>query len=70
MISMNPSSYGGGGPLAVGVGSALFALSTILLALRVYTNVRLVKRASWDLVWIFVAYVCISFPRMFIRRKC
>lgn len=54
--------------MAVGVGSALFGLSTILLALRIYVNIRLVKRKGLDLLWISVAYVYLSFRRMCLDR--
>ena len=56
-LEMPSNSFGGGGPLAVGVASGLMGLTTILLALRVYTNVCVVRRTSWDLLWVFVAYV-------------
>lgn len=55
------NSFGGGGPLAVGLASGLLGLATILLALRAYTSIRLVGRTtSWDLLWISIAYVILS----------
>ena len=59
---MSSNSYGGGGPLAVGVASALLGLATILLVLRAYTSFQLVRRPTWDLLWIFVAYVGLLRP--------
>ena len=60
---MSSNSYGGGGPLAVGVASALMGLATILLALRAYTSFQIIRRPTWDLLWIFTAYVSLFRPR-------
>jgi len=59
---MFSNSFGGGGPLAVGVASALLGFATILLALRAYTSFQLARRPTWDLLYIFVAYVGLFRP--------
>ncbi len=53
-------SFGGGGPLAVALASALLGLTTVLLALRAYTSFRLVERMTWDFLWVSIAYVPLS----------
>lgn len=59
---MPSNSFGGGGPLAVGVASALMGLATILLALRAYTSFQLARRTNWDLLWVLIAYVGLFRP--------
>lgn len=50
--------YGGLGPAIVGICWPLFAIATILVGLRIYTYIGIVKnRGGWSLIWACVAWV-------------
>ena len=52
--------YGGLGPTLLAVSWMEFSITTILIALRAYTKVKLVSRGgSWALFWAVCAWVSI-----------
>ena len=54
-------AYGGLGPTLLGVSWMEFSITTIIIALRAYTKVKLVSRGgSWALFWAVCAWVSIS----------
>ena len=57
-LTSQRSYYGGLGPAIVGLCWPLFAIGTILVGLRIYTYIRMVKnRGGWALIWACVAWV-------------
>ncbi|KAI9722447.1 MAG: hypothetical protein M1828_004814 [Chrysothrix sp. TS-e1954] len=64
--SASASVYGGRGPLVLAVTWIEFSLATVLLGLRIYTRVRLVKYAGWALIWACVAWLFAIAPQAMI----
>ncbi len=57
-LSTRASYYGGLGPAIVGVCWPLFAIATVVVALRIYTYATIVKtRGGMALIWACVAWV-------------
>ncbi|KAI9667602.1 MAG: hypothetical protein M1821_000418 [Bathelium mastoideum] len=54
---MSTSPYGGRGPEVVAVAWTLFAVATIVLALRFCTGWFITRRLRWDFHWVIVTYV-------------
>ena len=53
-----PSAYGGRGPLILRVTWALVAIYTLLLALRSFVRIKIVKSGgAWSLIWACVSWV-------------
>lgn len=51
-------AYGGLGPTLLGVSWMEFSITTVIVALRAYTKVKLVSRGgSWALFWAVCAWV-------------
>ena len=52
------SAYGGRGPEILGVTWTLFGVTTILISLRIYVRLRVVKeKGEWSLAWALFAWV-------------
>lgn len=64
------SPYGGRGPLLMGVIWSMSIIAMILMGLRTYTNVVVVKRFGWDYLWAAVTMVRrIDFSRTYPRSS-
>lgn len=49
--------YGGNGPLLMGVTWSMTIIALVLMGLRTYTNIAVVKQFSWDYFWAAVTLV-------------
>lgn len=49
--------YGGRGPLVLGVTWAEASLALVLMAMRTYTNARIVRSFQWDYFWAMLTLV-------------
>ena len=54
---MGSRRYGGRGPDVVAVAWAFFVVTTIVMALRLYTGWFITRRLRWDFHWAMVTYV-------------
>ena len=58
---MNNSAYGGHGPTIMIVGWTFAAITTVLLAMRLFVRASKMKTGgTWALLWAVVAYVSIK----------
>ena len=57
MDGSHHSAYGGKGPTTLGVLWAQAVLATIVVGLRTYSALHVIRRAYWDLFWILLTWV-------------
>lgn len=62
------SAYGGYGPAILGVTWTEGALTTIIVALRAWTALRVLGSPGWDLVWVVFAWVSCTFASLLIHH--
>lgn len=55
-MAPNPKSFGGNGPLTIRIVVAEFVVTSIILFLRCFATISIVKKARWDLIWITASY--------------
>lgn len=58
-MAPNPKSFGGNGPLTIRIVVAEFVVTSIILFLRCFATISIVKKARWDLIWITASYVSV-----------
>ena len=52
-----PHSYGGRGPVEVGITAFYCAIATLLVGLRLWHKTKAPKYANWALIWTMVVWV-------------